>query len=438
MEREPITPSSLIVPLFGEDPPDETHIMRRLTDIFPEWGREKPDTKLIQEAGLDGELEWLICARIPGLPETVLIWPEELEDLAEDAWWAATDVPDEERDAFEECLWGVVIETRLSGGDARQLYRTQVKAALAISDDATLIYDDTSLRILTRERAESLVELPSPPSAQELYSLHAIYDEQDETRYWMHTHGLDRAGVPDIELFNVPAALRSTASQLIALVAERLLDGLLDIGDTEQISPDLKIKLIELDDALDLLPVNELGGYDERDDLHISLRVVLATFSRRDGDGFSFFAPEVSTLRMDGFLSRLEKDEIVLQTRAEVNRRQDLARFRWAQFLSLWRRRDEGGWTFMICIPVNTADPDLPVEHLWFEVLRMEATHLVARLINAPLACDDLEMGDIRQVSADEVCDWSIATPEGVFTPANIVQLARRNGISILSPKPVH
>lgn len=437
MTHDTMTPSTLIVPLFGEEAPDEALVVRRLTDIFPQWGRERPDPQLLEQAGLDDGLEWLIVARIPGLEQPVFIWPEELDEPPEEAWWTATDVTEDEREAFEECLWGVVVETTLHGIDGREGFRRQLQVALGISEDADLFYDDTSLRFITRERAESLVELPSLPAAQELYSLHAVFDVRDENLLWMHTHGLDRAGVPDLEIFHVPGSLRTTAAQLLALVAERLLDGVLNLGDAVEIGPDLPLKLVELEQAVELLDPGELGSELERDEPHWGLRAALVAVQQARG-GFSFFAPEIRSVRMDGFLKALEQRDVLLQTRAEVARRQDLARFRWVQFLSLWRQRAQQPWRFLVCAPIPTPDPELPQEHLWFEVQDLEEGSLGGRLINAPMVLEDLHLGDSVSLSFELVCDWSIATEDGVFTPANVVQLARRSGITIPTPKPVH
>ncbi|RJO67681.1 MAG: DUF4026 domain-containing protein [Myxococcales bacterium] len=429
-----IPPSTILLPLPGDAAPADDVIRQILEEKYP--------GVVIEEADEDypSDVPWMLAVDIPEWPETVYLWPERVDDLPAEAWWPNSELTDELRDAFESCGVGLVIETQLEGDDPRVLWRKQLMLALDLGDDAPFIYDDSAMRIVTRYQAESLMEVPVHPSAREMMALHAVYDEgdRDPRRLWLHTHGLERAGVANLEAFGVRGEHHQTAAHLIGLVADRQIDGLLQPGKPLVVAPGLTIGLIPLDQALKLVGPDEVGGPRDRDELHESPRMVLVTPGDDKRQGFSFFATPVRSLTLDAVLASLEHNDLIFYTTAETERMTYLARYRWPLFLSLWRQRRDHEWLFFVRKPFHTPNADVSSEHVWFEVTALEAERIEATLINTPMHARDLALGQHYDLQAEEITDWNISTEDGVYDPSSAVKLAVENGVQLIAPRPVH
>ncbi len=425
----------MIVPIPGDDAPTEIVVRRKLEIAYPDL-RQIPLDEWQED--VPANVSWMLALKLPGLPSPVYIWPEELDDLPEEAWWSSTDILDEERDRYDECSFGLIIETTFNQDNPRDQWRLELELALTLGRTAPFIYDDNAMHAVSKAVAESIVEIPAAPSAHEMISMHAVYDEDDADRLWLHTHGLARTGIPDIEAVDVWAIHRTTATQVIALIADRLLDGEIEVGDTLTIAPGLKIELANLDVAMAAIHPDAIGAQRDRDDDHLSERVVLALPPPAENGAFSFLPTRRPGFRLDGFLAELERVDLVYYTETDTARMAHQARYRWPLFLALWRQQDPEAWTFMVKTAFTTTQTAAGSEHLWFEVLSLGSDGIQAKLINEPFAVPSMTKGDVIVFSANEISDWSIATSDGVYDPRNAARLAAQNGIRVATPKPIH
>jgi hypothetical protein len=64
---------------------------------------------------------------------------------------------------------------------------------------------------------------------------------------WLHTHGLDRAGLPELEMMDVPIYLAGPASDLLRAVADYMLENgvRFGAGETMAVSPLTSIRFAE-------------------------------------------------------------------------------------------------------------------------------------------------------------------------------------------------
>lgn len=432
MER---VPSTILIPLPGAEPASEELVHRLLSDAFPMWGKERSDR---WEEEAPAGVPWVLAARIPDLPHIAFIWTEAIEPLPEEAWWVSTDISEDELDAFEECTHCMVVETMLEGDDPRSLWQQQVRVALSLAGDSPFIYDDSSMRIMTRTAAESVAELPGLPPVWEMFSLHALYDEEHPERLWMHTHGLARAGVSDVEVIDISSERRTTAAGIISLVAGRLMDGEVGEGDVMDVAPGLSLELMPLEEGLNSLKTIDLGNLHDRDELHLLDRLILLAINPMESQGFSFFSSPVRSFRLDGMLETLERHEVIYHTKRETRRMNEMAQYHWPLFLSLWRNREEEEWTFLVKIAFAGDGERLPNEHLWFEVHKISMEALDVELISKPISTSGITVGERLSVGSDRIIDWSIGTEEGVYDPTSAVRLATRNGVPVITPKPIH
>lgn len=430
-------PSVLMIPIPETRFPEQDRILLRVARAFPgtrtfALGRA--------ESNAPFGVPWVLALEIPGFMRPVFLWPEILDGLPDEAWWVSPDLRQEEMELFAECQRGIVIETMIDGDDPRALWRRQVILAMALGEDAPFYYDDSAMRVITRAAAEDIAEMPLPPSAQDLMSQHAVYDEQNRELLWVHTHGLGRTGVPDIEAFRVRGEQHGMASQLIGIVADRQIDAKDFYGEPMLLGPGIMVELIPIEEALELLDPADVGASaDDRQD-HGAFRAALALPSAaKDKGGFSFTSTRRKSLRLDSLLSYIERENLVYCTDSESEKMAHMARYRWPLFLALWRNREGDEWEFLVKTAFRTTGSDsMPWEHLWFEVRTITPDGIECELINDPINVPSLKRGHVMMLQPESITDWSVSTSAVLYDPRNAARLASYPGVILVAPKPVH
>lgn len=67
-----------------------------------------------------------------------------------------------------------------------------------------------------------------------------------ETKGWVHTHGMDRLGLPELEMRKVPAFLAEAAAGMLANVCDYMIDSgkTVSVGETMAVSPRTTFRLV--------------------------------------------------------------------------------------------------------------------------------------------------------------------------------------------------
>ena len=78
-------------------------------------------------------------------------------------------------------------------------YKMQLKIACSILDKTYALLDESSETIIHPKKAKMMANSKSLISSKNLFSVQAV---TDNGKVWLHTHGLNRFGVPDLEVIN--------------------------------------------------------------------------------------------------------------------------------------------------------------------------------------------------------------------------------------------
>src|SRR4051812_37522034 len=104
-----------------------------------------------------------------------------------------------ERIAAQAARSAVVVEAELTP-PILAAFRAQLGVAAEVAGERGVgVFDESSGRFLSPVELERLTATQAPPRARELLMIHSIAAEGGEGRVWLHTHGLARAGVPELE-----------------------------------------------------------------------------------------------------------------------------------------------------------------------------------------------------------------------------------------------
>src|SRR5690606_28909377 len=161
------------------------------------------------------------------------------------------------------------------GSDALLGFHRQLKLLAAAAPDAVLLLDADACMPRPAGWLRDAAESSIPPPASSLYSIHAVTDEQNQL--WLHTHGLHRAGCPDLELIPVPEEATAHAPELISDVTPLFLEGPAPApGEPFCIGRDLDLVWLPWDAALEHLAPSTVGAAGDREDeSHTGIRGVI-------------------------------------------------------------------------------------------------------------------------------------------------------------------
>ncbi len=342
-----------------------------------------------------------------------------------DARWSSIDEFEQARAA----KWVIALETYLRPENPTQSYHLQLQVAAACSSGLSVAcYDENSTLLRSTLTLDQLAQCPVPPAPTELFQTHV---EVMGSRAWIHTHGLRRFDLPELELFRLRAddvqegrtAIRWLSSYLLG---EHLpsLGGIVEFGDG------ISTELRSLEQVFDRHPLIEASGPEDRDESHLGWRCVLL-----DPEIWEMNAQSVEPRRL---LSRLRRDPVFWLSQTESARRARLARERFAlaamAFFS--QRYREIDFLVKVAMPASldlerrdeilrSADHDerASCEHMWFEVKRIDRHIITGELTNSPIFASYLKKNETYKFNYKLVSHFEITIDGYTYSPENITEL---------------
>jgi hypothetical protein len=318
----------------------------------------------------------------------------------------------EDRRLAQRSEWALGVGASIRFDPLRD-YHEQLRVLHALVPDAVAFVDASAFRVRPglwlREAAATAV----PPPAESLWTIHAVHDRPDGDLLWMHTHGLDRCGVIDLEILEVPRAGKGPMADLLNAAAALFID----LGTPEPRDP------LCLGEGIEIVWLPwEKASRRQRDPAHAGPRGVLFAPARRRGGGLG---------RVTQYASRLEADPVLYVSALQTERMAMLATDRFDRFSRLQARFGaREGWEFLVELwyEIDGAACDCEREHLWFRVQSIDGEEVDATLVNEPHLIERMRLGDRARHSLERLDDWSILCEHGRFGPDSVVLLERRVG----------
>jgi len=255
---------------------------------------------------------------------------------------------------------------------------------------------------------------PVAPPPRSLYAVHALMPESRKARGALHTHGLARCGLLELEMLDVTPRALAPCALLLNAVAALLLDrGLPAPGEPFEVGRQLSLVWLPWDEARQ--PSGRSSdGRGRRDEHHRGPTAVLFAPGRK---------PAAKLRSPACYARRLAGDATFYLARRESARRAGLAHERLASFKRLFRiHAPARDWTFLVKLEMVDGGAR---ELLWFELHALGEALCDVTLVSRPAAVSRRRKGDRASHSLDDLRDWSITCPQGRFGPDTIGQLLR-------------
>jgi hypothetical protein len=316
-----------------------------------------------------------------------------------------------ERARAESAGFALSIEADLEEPPLKTFGRELAVASAIGGASLAALLDESAARLLSPSELRRLAAGKLAP--RDLFSIHSVGREGKDA-YWVHTHGLARARVPDLDLLSVPASGREAAAELIdATAALFLAHGVPPRAAPFPVGEGLELVLLPLSEALARSPASEPGGRESRDEEHREQeRLVLAPASARGGG-----SPGIASL-----LPRVSR-AVLFRSADDTERMRLAARSSWPDFERLFSaHQKESGWTFRVKLgyePDRARDRPESVarEHLWFRVKSVEPGRVLATLESRPVDIASLKPSEEKWHDLGRLTDWLVSGPSGEVGP---------------------
>jgi hypothetical protein len=173
---------------------------------------------------------------------------------------------------------GLAVSTMLDAARPLESWVRQFRFVVEAAGGAVPLWDNNALRTLSAERVAALARGEQTPDARDVQAIHAVFSEAVANEAWLHTHGLQRFGLPDLELLRWPWVCRDEGGDLLNALAERFLErGMPSARLPFDVVGGGTLAWIPLAEALERLLPQEIGAARDRHESDHEARAVLTS-----------------------------------------------------------------------------------------------------------------------------------------------------------------
>jgi hypothetical protein len=318
--------------------------------------------------------------------------------------------------AIARSMWSLAIRGAITEGEATESFERLLLLARAAAPDAVALVDADGGAVRPAGWLKEVAITGVPVRLDALYRIHAV--TADDGTCWLHTHGLARCGVPELELHAVPQDDVHAAGALLQTAAHRaLVHGVPAMGRSVEYGHGLSAALVPWRYAWPTMGT-ELGGPADRGEHHPEANLILAVWTPTGPDSGVWRSAAAQ-------LADVGENPVFFLTHYETDRMEALARLRWRSFAMLAAPlAGVDGWRFLA--KFGYGGEDTSREHLWFEVDAADPHGASATLLNDPFQDLGMRAGDRGRHDISNLTDFVVASPFGTANPESIDRLMRR------------
>ncbi len=333
----------------------------------------------------------------------------------------------EDISAAEASTWSLGLSMQF-GETPLHDYHRQLKVLYAFAHEALLFLDLSACRAHNRSWVEETAASKVPPHPDCLFAVHAVFPEEEKQGIWLHTHGLLRCGITELEILEVPFDGASLCGQLLNVITALFIErGMPPPNEIFAPAAGMDLLWLPWEQALNKLSKKIIGGHEDRDDIHGLPSAVLLS-PKRGVFGRKLRSPAV-------YLPILEKNPLFFISDMETERMRALASERFQHFADLFQRfHTHEAWAFLVKLgySIDGAKNENDREHLWFKIhsLHPDKNQCEATLLNEPYSIARMHEGQRDEHDLVLMSDWAIDCHLGRIDPDSIFHLHRTLAMS--------
>ncbi|MDE5538935.1 MAG: DUF4026 domain-containing protein, partial [Bacilli bacterium] len=302
------------------------------------------------------------------------------------------------------------------GSDIKKSFHLQLKIALTLIPDLIGILDESAEKMLPAKWVKLAAASKVLPSSRDLFNVQAVTGKNNEV--WLHTHGLCRCGVTELEILNSDQEHYQQHYNLIMTYAMFLVDNKQSdfeiptsgayIGRLINGNPIVATHTSWTEGILEYKKL-KLGANKDRQHGHNSKTSIIFLYTSEEDE-------KNRVLNKVSIYDKLWGDNpLFFFSNEETDRMKELARERFSYVKKALANKDNS-ILIKIGLPLKEKDK---FEHIWFELLEIKGNKFKAKLTQEPYDIPDIHTGYEAWYTLNDVTDWIIYTKNFAVNPSN-------------------
>lgn len=299
--------------------------------------------------------------------------------------------------------------------DSKKSYHLQLKLASSLIPDFIGVLDESAEKMLPRKWVEMSSLSKVLPSSKDLFSVQAV--QGDDGEVWLHTHGLCRCGITELEILDSDKEHYQQHYNLLNTYAMYLIDKkdkIDPLTDSVYIGRLINgypvvVTCRSWIDGLNEYKKLKLGSAKDREGGHNSKTSIIFLYQSEEDENNK-------VLSKVSIYDKLWGDNpLFFFSDEETTRMSDLARERFNYVKEAFKNK-ENEVLIKVALPLKEEGD---YEHIWFELLEIKGKKFKGKLTQEPYDVPDMHTGDEAWYTIDDVTDWIIYTPKVQVSPGS-------------------
>lgn len=302
--------------------------------------------------------------------------------------------------------------------DSKKSFHLQLKLAVAMVPDLLVIMDESAENIISAKWAVMAAESAVTPGSNDMFLVQAVSDKHGEV--WLHTHGLCRCGITELEVLQSDKKNYNNHYQLLSTFASYLLDkkesfipkeSSAYIGMLSEQQP-VVVTYLPWTEGLREYKKLHLGGVSDREEGHNSRTSLIFAYKNEEDEKKGILS------KVTDYNKDWGENPLFFISNEETARMKQLAMERF-HFVREQAEDKDNHIILKIGLPVDgdEGEEENNFEHIWFELLDFEGDRFKAKLLQEPYGVEDMHEGDEGWYTVEDVTDWMIYTPQFMVKP---------------------
>lgn len=318
---------------------------------------------------------------------------------------------------IEKMTVGVAVDMQF-GKDPLRSYHLQLKLLDTILPEKLAVLDFSAEKILSGKWVRMAANSMVAPAPRYIYTAQAVGGAEDNI--WLHTHGLNRCGISELEILNSQKETYRHHYQVIEGMATRLLEAEEAFQPKEEVmylaqlsaETSLMTTLISWEEAVELYDDDMLGGKNDRNEYHSGNTSVIFVYDSADDYEKRNYQP------VSIYDDLLTENPMYMISNRETARMKALAAER-IDYVRTALQDEKNKIILKIGLEIDEEHrtEDNRHEHIWFALKETSGDRFIAELTQEPYYVKEMHTGSMGEYGAEQVTDWIIFAPEYRISP---------------------
>lgn len=299
--------------------------------------------------------------------------------------------------------------------NAKKSFHLQLKIINTLVPDLIGVMDESAEKMFPAKWVTMAALSKVLPSSKDLFNVQAV--NGDDGNSWLHTHGLCRCGITELEILNSSQEHMQHHYNLLMTYAMHLVDAPepIDpaytsayIGDLINGNP-IIVTSVPWTEGLKEYKKMKLGNANDRKNGHNSKTSILFLYTSEE-EAAKRILNKVTIY--DDFW---EQNPLFFFSDEETEQMKSLAQERIAYVKDAFKNKDTS-ILLKIGLPLKEEGR---FEHIWFELLEIKGNKFKAKLTQEPYEIPNMHTGDEAWYTVSDITDWIVYTKEFSINPSN-------------------